>query len=170
MDVPAKQILAAKKLAKRELSTEPKLAAEQVRAAKSLITAEQRIAEATEAALGRPLTAEELKQIDSLFEERPKVSSNVKIASKTVLAALNLVKQELSSDQKLAAEQIAAAKSLLAAVDTAEAAAEKRGYPRTDEELIQLGYEELEGNVWGIPISESIWHVLYEEERQKNNG
>jgi hypothetical protein len=167
VDVAAKQVLAAKKLAKQELSAEPKLAAQQILAAKRLIAAD--IAAEAEAAYGVPLTDDELKQINALFEEAPRKQVNTKLA-KPVLAAVKLAKRELSAEPKLAAEQLRAAESLIAGVDAADAAAEKRGYPLTDEELKQLGYVEEEGGCWGLPISVSICKVLVEEEQQKKKN
>ena len=63
----------------------------------------------------------------------------------------------------VAAEQILAAKNMIAAADTAEAAAIERGYPLTDKVLKQLGYFETEGGPWGLNIPDSVVDALHEE-------
>jgi hypothetical protein len=146
------------------------VSAKQILAAKSLIAAAN-LAEAAAAERGYPLTDEELKQINALFEEgRPKRKMpDTKIAKQT-LAAMKLAKQELSAEPKLAAKQILAAKSLIAAADAAEAAAAERGYPLTDEELKRLGYVEEEGGTWRLPISISICNALVKEKHQSQKN
>jgi len=70
----------------------------------------------------------------------------------------------------VAAEKILAAKNMIAADEAAEAAAIKRGYPLTDEELKALGYVEEEGGTWVLDIPDSVIAAIYEEAHQKKKN